>query len=762
MLARLTFIALSAFLLFYYLIPLTLPLPPPLTCPPQTSPHIFARDGTPLYHAFDDSLRAAAPLRPEQLPNDLRLALLAAEDRRFYAHGGIDPLALARAALSQLSPSLHRSGASTLSQQLVKLATPQGRRNLATKFAEKLRARSLELRRGKDQILADYLNRAPFPAGHVGVHAASLHLFDRHPAGLSLSQCATLAGLPQAPSRLNPLRDPDAALARRDHVLNALQHHDLIPLHRIAAARSEPLAPTLFASCPLTIAPHAALRLVPLASRSPRLISTIDPQLQILTQESISSALARLRTHNVRHAAAVILDNSSLDVLALVGSPCFSSPDAGHFDGTWLPRSAGSSLKPLTYALAFDHGLSPAELIPDVPATFDSATGPFSPQNYDRLFHGPVTPRQALANSLNVSAVQVLHQIGGTAALHGLLTSRLHFSSLSHPPDHYGLGLTIGNAPVRLIELAAAYACLARGGSFLPPRLVLHAPSPEPTQVFSPQAAYLVADILADPMARGQAFGPRSPLRLPFPCAVKTGTSTGYRDNWTIGFTRDHTVAVWVGNFDNSPMRQISGVTGAAPIFRSLMLKLASRHAPAWPTPPPGLTELSIDRRTGHRDPPPHAMPHTTRELFPSASLPQPASPSDYDHAGRALLPPLYSSWLRGPQNPFGDTVALAIDAPATQQPDPAPHRPPSLALTSPFPGATYIIDADLPHSGRHLPLRTSPPRHDITWASPTLHILFDERSRPYALLHPGQHQITATDPTSGQTILATIEVTER
>lgn len=445
----------------------------------------------------------------------------------------------------------------------MKLAEPRPR-TFRTKLIEAAQALRLEREWDKPRILAAYLNRLDYGNLRAGSDAAARHYFDKAPADLSAAEAAFLAGLPQAPSRLNPRARFAGAKRRQEWILGRMHALGWLTSEDYTRALAEPLqlAPPRreFA------APHFVDLLLereaPDTSRPQRVTTTLDLELNRFVEQTLRSQLARLREQQVGNGAAVVLDNRTGAVLALVGSEDYFAPAAGQVNGAWAPRSAGSTLKPFTYALAFERGATPASIVADVPCEFSTATGVFAPVNYDRHCHGPVRHRLALANSLNIPAVRVLDELGGAAVLHARLRA-CGLTTLAQPAEHYGLGLTLGNAEVRLLELANAYACLARLGEWRPWRLLEGAGDyKSPTRVISREAAWLVADVLADNRARALVFGLETPLRFDFPVACKTGTSTDYRDNWAVGYTPEFTVAVWAGNFDGSPMRGVSGVTG--------------------------------------------------------------------------------------------------------------------------------------------------------------------------------------------------------
>jgi penicillin-binding protein 1C len=352
-----------------------------------------------------------------------------------------------------------------------------------------------------------------------------------------------------------------------------------------------------------------------------------------------------------------------------------------------------------------------------------------------------MTYRQALGNSLNISAVRVLDSIGGAETLLPRFRE-LGLTTLNEDAAHYGLGLTIGNASVRLIELANAYACLARLGRFKPWTLRWSAQSPERNQeerrMLGENESWLIADILSDNQAREMAFGSWSVLRLPFKCAVKTGTSSTFRDNWTLGYTPEFTVGVWVGNFDNTPMQDVSGVTGAGPVFRDVMLHLHEKQPATWFARPAAITHARIDPRTGKRLTPQTPPARVSREeFFITDKMPPVAQASDYDASGRAILPRDYATWVPSNANWLGDLVTTA-----------GADAKPVLRITNPIPGTVVILDPDIRNSGNRLLLQaagTTQPR----WTCKTLE-LRNESPHTFAILKPGRHEIELRDESSG------------
>ncbi len=760
-------IALLAALFCWFALPLFFPIPASLTQDPAASPVLLDRHGRPLHRLVLPDHTRSAPVSLDQIPADLVACTLAAEDKRFFTHGGIDFAATLRAARDAILHRRATSGASTITQQLVKLSSPPAPRNLRIKLRETLTARRLEMAWPKGKILAAYFDRLPYGNHRTGPVEAARFYFQKPLADLSLAECALLAGLPQAPSRLDPLKHPARAEKRRATVLDRLAASGKYDESRISTALREPLR--LRPLRERSVAPWLPSHRDPGLS-APDLRTTLDASLQHDLEAIVREEIARLRGSNLGHAAVVVLHNPTREILALVSSGDWRDPRGGQINGALVPRSPGSALKPFTWLLAFEKGgLHPGSIVADIPTRFRTPEGLDAPENYDRAFRGPVTVRQALACSLNVPAMRALNDLGGPKILHGLLLD-LGLDTIGPDPAPYGLGLTLGNAPVRLLDLANAYATLAEGGVHRPVRLwmadggwrMADDSASEPSSIHhSPSAichlsAYLIADILADAEARAPSFGRGAPLELPFRCAVKTGTSSDFRDNWCLGFTAEYTVGVWAGNFDNSPMKNISGVTGAGPIFHRAMLRLHRQEVPSWPERPDELVEVVLDPLTGkalstsETPLPTHSAFRVPRsEFLPADRLPLPASSADRDAGGRVLLDASYAEWFASEHNRRRREFALAADLPAESP----------LRILAPRDGAVYLLDPELPNGGL-LHLATNLPGQ-AEWTSDTLE-LRPGHPEPAALLVPGEHTLTATDPRGGAKREVRITVEER
>jgi penicillin-binding protein 1C len=526
-------------------------------------------------------------------------AILAAEDARFWRHGAIDVRALLRATRDYAIFGEARSGGSTVEMQLARLLYPSTGGQIRGKLAQIALAERIEIASSKTDELAAYVNRVPMGGNLYGVEAAARAYFGEPAADLDLAQASLLAAIPNDPARLAPDTGWQALRARQRYVLRRMVDLGEITPATANRAFAETLRVRLHDSG-IDDAPHALFFLYATGGvRSGRVRTTLDRPLQRFVQAQAQDVIGALEDYHVTGAAALVVDNRTGEVLAYVGSPdYFSDAALGRNDGVQALRQPGSSLKPFTYELALERGtIRSTTILPDVPAAYAIPGGKlYAPGDYSGRFSGPVRVRYALANSLNVPAVHVLSDLGVEPFL-----ARLHalgFAHLSHPPSYYGLGLTLGSGEVSLWELVQAYVAMARGGSFVP--LHLTGENSTPRFIGDPADWAIITDMLADPHARAHSFGLHSVLEMPFPAAVKTGTSSDFHDTWTVGFTRDFTVGAWVGNFDGSPMRGVSGVTGAGPLWNRIMLHLYERNAepPAFAAPS-GFVRKSICATTG-------------------------------------------------------------------------------------------------------------------------------------------------------------------
>lgn len=550
----------------------------------------------------------------------LSAATLAAEDERFMGHVGIDPVALGRAAIADVRAGSIVQGGSTITQQLVKLRRSAGDHAVARGSIEKAReaiyALRLEHRMSKDSILSAYLAEAPYGGSVVGADAAALTYFELEVSQLSWAQAAYIAAIPQRPTRFDPRRDPSAAKPRQRWILSRLQATHTITKGEEKQARGEVI--TLVGGARTPVAPHFVRALrddslckAAICGSNPeqsskatgrRDVTTIDGALQRDVAGIASHQRKLLAKFGAANVAVIVLDNATGAIRAYEGSGgwtgALATNQGGMIDGVREPRQTGSVIKAFVYALAFDEGANPGDLVDDAPFVAAGATSEFRPRNYDKRYRGELTLREALAQSVNVPAVRVLAEHGPAD-----LAALLGRAGVTLPDSTYGLSLALGAAEVDLMHLTAAYASFARGGRSLQPVAMEPAVPQTGHRVVSPEAAFLVTDVLADNDARAPAFGRSSALRFDFPVSAKTGTSSDFHDNWVIGSSARVTVGVWVGNFDRTPLRNASGVTGAGPVFRSVMLAAEDRLAHDGPVPPllrppSSLARIALCRRS--------------------------------------------------------------------------------------------------------------------------------------------------------------------
>jgi penicillin-binding protein 1C len=516
------------------------------------------------------------PMALEEVGDRLLLATLVSEDKRFYQHSGVDVTAVVRAAGQNARHLRIVSGASTITQQLVKLLDAGGRpkregRTVGVKLREAARAQNLEERMSKRAILEAYLNRLNYGRNLIGPRAAAQAYFGVSPRDLSWAQAALLAVLPRAPSYLDPYDHVDRARSRQRALLEALAEQKLMSTADVARSSAEPLVLQPIAhpfEAPYLVQSLRAGRLGGLAEGNTTQTS-IDLALQRVVEGVLDSHAERLRAGRASSAAVLVVDNATGEVLAYVGGRGLSDAPGSHIDMALAPRQPGSTLKPFVYARAFENGLQPSTMLADVPSRFGEQSGAYAPDNFDRTFHGPVSAREALAGSLNVPAVRLASELPDGELL--ALLRNVGLTSLDRDASHYGLSLALGSGEVPLIQLAKAYVSLARGGDAIPLTVRKLDEGPAGARVIAPSAAAAVADALSDPLARVRGLGGTGPFDLGYPVAVKTGTSSGYKDCWTVGYTHELTVAVWVGNPDGRTTAELTGGSGAGPVFADVM-----------------------------------------------------------------------------------------------------------------------------------------------------------------------------------------------
>lgn len=678
--------------------------PQPELPEPRDTPTVLDRYGQPIGERPEPGTASARPLR--ELPENLEICLLAAEDHRFRSHPGIDPIAILRASRRNLAAGEVVEGGSTITQQLARLAweRPPG---LPGKVWEASVALRLELRHSKDALLQAYADRVYLGNLAWGVEAGSRVYFDKSAASLSLAEAALLAALPRRPAALDPWEHPEAALAARGRVLDRIEDLRWVPAETLAEARQEPLG--LRERPPWSRAPHF-VRTLELGQGELR--TTLDLNLQVEVERLLRERLDELSERGATQAAVVVVDRETAGILAYVGSRDWEG-EGGQVDGVRALRSPGSALKPFAYQLALEQGeITLATVLSDLPGTWSTSHGSWSPTNYDERSLGPLRARQALATSRNLPAVRVTEAVG-VASLHRRLQD-LGLTSLDERPDHYGLGLILGGGDVRLDQLAEAYLALASGGLHRPLRRQRGERLPEPRRVMDPAAAWLVLDALDDPNARLAAFGADSVLEPESPLAAKTGTSVGWRDNWAVGVSPELVVAVWVGNFDGAPMAEVSGARGAGPLLRAVV-ELATRDLDGAFDRPEGLEIVRVCPLSGQRAGPlcggldEHFLlgtaPRQTCSWHRSVQVDEGGALAQRCPGAREVQviawPPVYQAWATDSDQPRWPEIDHSCE-PGTWT-DEAGAEP---LILSPPDGVTYWLSSDRPAEQQAIPLR--------------------------------------------------------
>ena len=537
---------------------------------------VLDRRGEPLNATFTTgwNLHSIVPLH--EIPPFLRIAFVAAEDKRFFEHHGPDWSARLSAAWTNVTSGRAVRGASTISEQVVRMLHPRPR-TVWSRWLEGFEARNLEQRFAKHEILEFYLNQVPYASNRRGVRQAASYYFARDLATLSKKEMLALAVLVRAPTRFDLKRDIAASAGAIERLAAALVQHGELSLAERDAVLGEALtldAPRLAVAAPHFVEHARNEWRATAASGLSKLPTTLDAGLQAKVQRMLDERIEFLAARRVANGAVLVVDHTTGEVLAWVvaGGGGEEGPES-YIDAVTTPRQPGSALKPFLYALALDNGWTAAQIIADAPFSESTSGGLHSYQNYSRRFYGAVALREALGNSLNIPALKTLQHVGTEPYLRTL--AALGFEGLTNHPDFYGDGIALGSGAVTLLELVQAYGALANGGVLRHVTSRLDRPSGNRARrVYSPEAASLVANILADPDARALEFGRDSVLAFPVQTAVKTGTSSDFRDAWAVGFDYRYTVGTWLGNLDQTPTDGVTGSTGPALLLRSVFAEL--------------------------------------------------------------------------------------------------------------------------------------------------------------------------------------------
>lgn len=684
----------------------------------------------------------------ERISPHLMDATLASEDSAFYEHDGVDWMAMGRAAWLNLRGG--EFGGSTITMQLVRL-TVSPPRSLGGKLRQMVLAGRLERALGKQQILEQYLNRVFYGNGAWGAEQAAHVYFDKRASELSIGEAALLAVIPRGPTFYDPFRHTARVMQRRSHILRLMEKRGYITEKERALAERVPL--NLDKTRPYFRAPHfvelVKQRLPAAFLRGATVRTTLDWDLQQKLEVALGNHLDRIGSRGLSQAALIVLRNSDGAILSMIGSRDFHDSAAGAFDGVTARLRPGSTLKPFVYGAAIERGDTPATLAEDVILPEDAH------QFYskDVKSHGFARYRESLAGSYNLSAVHTLQRVGIKTVLRKLRAAGM--STLDRPDSEYDWGLAIGHAETRLIDLTAAFTTFGRGGRPIAPRAVEQAvtvdgatwrePVTERGAVFSEEVAYLIYDILQDPDARKPMFGDRVPLALPFPVALKTGTTKAYTDLWAIGVTREYTVGVWAGNFDGSPTHHVMSTEGATPLLRAAYAAVAARYGdPTAPPRPEAVVSAEICPLSGKR-PGPHCG-HSKRELFLSGHVPEATCDWHQIVCGvpAIVYPPSVRSWAKY----FGWKMPPVCD-------EPSAARGATVSITYPVEGAVFQLEPHRPATVQRPPLAALPAGADLRWT-------IDGVPADQWVPTPGTHrvQVTRGDATDAATDAPTDAVT--
>ena len=595
------------------------------------------------------------------------------------------------------------------------------------KWREAFSAVRLERAWNKARILEAYLNRLDYGNRRIGPAAASFAYFGKLPSALTFAEAVFLAGLPQSPSRLNPWKNPEKAMERFRRNVERLERLGLLP-EGITAASLIASPPRIGRHELPAAAPHFAREAAGRAGEM-RSRTTLDLDLQAAVDRLLEAHRRTVAPLGATACAVVVVENATGAVRALSSS---SKAEQEDINAATVPRCAGSTLKPFLYAAAIDRRIfTAASLLPDTEDAIRGAYADYDPQNYNHRSLGPVRLREALGNSLNVPAVATVARLGARGAFEDLRRWGFGFP---HGFDSYGAGFVLGNAEITLLDLAGAYASLARGGEAWKATLVVGEPV-EPCRMASPEACAIIADILCDNDARRISFGNASPLNLGVRVAVKTGTSSGFRDGWCVGFTRQHTVGVWTGNLDGSPMGAALAVRSAAPLWASVTRDLLAGGDQPIPEmmESDNLKSTPVAKESGYL---PRAGEPALREWFLAGTTPTMRAADSYElRNGKLtfLLPQEYAAWCAGPQNRLGaDTAAHGF------------------RILFPRDGAVFEFNPNLPHGQQALPLKCSEP--DCEWFVNGVRL-----GTPRLPLHPGRWTLSARSHGREQSATVTV-----
>ncbi|MEK6795638.1 MAG: transglycosylase domain-containing protein [Spirochaetota bacterium] len=707
---------------------------------------LYDKDDVPFTEFTPGMTGLSTPLARRAIPDEFVKLLLFTEDRSFYSHWGVDMRGMARAFAANVRALSVVQGGSTIPMQYAKRRLGIRRNNIATKAFETIMAVRITAHTKKDDILTAYCNSVRMGNNVSGIGRAARVYFRKELVNCSLFEFAVLAAVIREPGIADPWRHPLAAERKAKAILTRYAATSAVSAdvlsNALAASVIRRPPERLFSAEHFSISSYAAARSLAGITVS-AVYTTLDRKIQSIAEDAVRDRVSHLaKKHRIAHASVIIIDNRTLEVRAMVGSPDFDAPE-GEINGVFIKRQPGSSMKPFVYAAAFEYRIAtPATVLPDTERSFPSTIGKYLPRNYDERYHGPVRAAVALGSSYNVPAVWLLNTTGLRTVYEEL--KHLHFDSIDRPPQHYGLGLALGNADISLFELARAYAVFANSGEYRDASMLrrvrtgidtVQVRERVPVRVFSRQTAFLITHILAEFKYKTAGFGIHSALNMPFPVAVKTGTSKDYRDNTVAGYTRNYTIGVWAGNFSGRSMDALPAAQGAGLIFRDIIAGLYNAGidiGQADLTVPSGVTPVRICTLSGMR-----AHMQCRESMIEYCLADTVPGMCTWHTNGKTMLPPEYATWL-------GDTGRNADLAPSS-----------GLHIVRPADKDVFNIDASMQARMQEIELSVSGDTDGVAWYINGRR--YAEGKTVYWRLTPGDIRIEARGKNGADSVVITV-----
>jgi penicillin-binding protein 1C len=735
-----------------------LPLPTELLHRPGAT-FVYSQEGRLLTAFTSSDYFWRRPISLEQLSPRLISSVLTIEDRYFYQHPGVNPVSLIKAAVANFRAGRTVRGGSTITMQIARMIEPKAR-TIPNKLLEIFRAFQLEARFPKPELLEMYFNLAPYGGNIEGVGAAAYFYFDKEPSQLTWSEAALLTAIPGSPEKFRPDKHLDRGRQRAEIILDRLRQAEIITTAEYEAAQAEEI-PSQRLSIPRT-APHLSVSLRADYPDSCQLHTTIRYEAQLACERLARAYRQKYAGKDIHNLALVVIDNDRAEIIAQVGSPDFDDTrHSGQVDASTAPRSPGSALKPFVYGLAFDMGiLSPEMMVADIPVNYSG----YRPVNYDETYRGVIPVREALIHSLNIPAVNAASAVQ-LKTFHDVLR-RGGLTTLGRPYYDYGLPLVLGACEIRLTELTNLYAALAREGKYQPARNLVGADSETEVRLFSPEACYLLADILVD-LKRPTLTDSWRASTAKFPVAWKTGTSYGRRDAWAIGYTPEYTVGVWAGNCSGEGSVDLVGAAISAPVMFDVFSEIVHDSHQRWYEPPVEISERMVCGVSGQpsgrfcdelitelfavgRSPSVTCSVHRPILVNPATGMRLRASCTgggDYERQVVEMWPPRIATWLvnndLSDPLPSYDPECLAVDE---------GHAP---SIISPEDGAVFEYVDELPAEYQKIRLQASIASGDGTvhWFLDGEHLVATQAGDvTFYVPRRGKHTLLCMDETGRST----------